>query len=377
LRPEIEATAEEGQQTRRVPQRIIDALLDAGLYRLTVPRCYGGEQVSSETLFHVVAEIAGADGSTAFTYGNGLSWQAIVPFLPEPGAREVLADPRVVIAGSLTPGGRATPVRGGYELSGRWPFNSGCVHAQWWLGSALIPDGEAVSMRPDGMPEMLVLFLPASDCQIMDTWDGPGLRATASHHITVEDVFVPESRAFPFIDGHPQCPGYPDHATVFDVWLATIWGATHAWGSGIARTAIDSFVALAAGKTPVMGQTLLRDKATVQELVAKAEALLRSARAFALETVREVETAWTSEGRLTDEHRALSWLTGVHTTSACAEAVDLVYLAAGASAVHAKSRLGRCWRDIHTLTQHGGVSHMNYEGIGKYFLGLPFVPMAR
>jgi alkylation response protein AidB-like acyl-CoA dehydrogenase len=143
---------------------------------------------------------------------------------------------------------------------------------------------------------------------------------------------------------------------------------------GIARGAIDAFVELAAGKRPVFGQDLLRDRGTVQAKVARAEALVRSARLFLFDTYR-MRDEWALSGQRTEEQRALGQLAVVNAGDAAAEAVDLVYLAAGSSAVYRGSKLERTFRDIHTLTQHAGASHLGYEQVGRHFLGLGLSPV--
>jgi len=139
---------------------------------------------------------------------------------------------------------------------------------------------------------------------------------------------------------------------------------------GIARAAIDDLVHLAATKTPNASSTQLRDRPTIQAKVAQAEALLRSARSFFYETL---EGVWESACRgdaPTSQQAALSQLARVHAAHACAEAVDLMYNAAGSTALYATSRIERCFRDAHAVTQHMVVSPLGWEQAGHVFLGL-------
>src|SRR2546430_9542933 len=120
----------------------------------------------------------------------------------EAAARCVNGDPSTVLAGtvggggdSTSPGGGvATPVEGGFRLTGRWPFASGCHQAEWMLGPSIVMEDERPRLRPDGRPDIRGFFLPAADCHILDTWDTTGLRGTGSHDWQVADLFVPEAR---------------------------------------------------------------------------------------------------------------------------------------------------------------------------------------
>ena len=139
---------------------------------------------------------------------------------------------------------------------------------------------------------------------------------------------------------------------------------------GIARDAIDSFTALAMTKTPILATSTLATQHTTHERVGRAEALLRSGRAFLYETVRELPYSPTWCKALSDDLRASIRLASAHAAQSAAEAVDLMFNAAGTTSIYTSSRLERCFRDVHVATQHVAVAPSNIEMVGQFFLGL-------
>jgi alkylation response protein AidB-like acyl-CoA dehydrogenase len=287
--------------------------------------------------------------------------------LAEPAAREIYGgDPSVVISGALAPKGRAEVVDGGYRLNGRWPLASGCAHAAWLVAGSVIIAGGQPRVRPDGAPDVRLLFVPRSACEIIDTWHAAGLRGTGSQHFSVQETFVPQERTFAFPDGPAQEPGPLYRGSILDQLSGLIPGVA----LGIARAALDSFTELASRKVPTRTATLLRDRATVQAQLAQAEALVRAARALLFETTAATWETLCAGESLSEEQHALQWLAAVHAATSCAQAVDLVYTLGGATSVYTTSRLERCFRDVHVLTQHVGVSPWQWERVGRHFLGL-------
>jgi len=212
-------------------------------------------------------------------------------------------------------------------------------------------------------------MLPRQDCIILDTWDALGLRATASHDFVVEDAFVPEHRKLLLPGGASRLPG--------PLWrgdLRTHLGGAAAVSLGIARSAIDELVALAADKVPLFSRGALRDRATAQAKVGQAEALVRSARAFLHEVLAAMWQTGCEGLAPTGEQVALRELAVAHAAQASAQAVRLMYDAAGSDAVYASSILERCFRDVHVVTQHVAGSTNRYEELGRLFMGADVRP---
>jgi alkylation response protein AidB-like acyl-CoA dehydrogenase len=365
----IEAAREHIERQRRVPSDLIAAMVDAGLFRLATPRVYGGEEASFVTLARTIEELSRADGSVGWTVliGNNQGYHA--GYLPEAAAAEIYgADANVIVAGSgFARHAVARPVPGGYELSGRWGLASGCPEASWFAAVAPIlgdvDNGRHVGAS--GAPDVHQFFVPRAACTILETWDAIGLRGTSSHDFEVRNVFVPKGWHYPL-----RGPARLDGPLWRDTFLGVAAHALAAVSLGIARAAIDELTGLAAAKTPNFSSTPLRDRPIIQARLAQAEALVRSARAFFYETLDDVWQAACQGDSPSPQQAALSQLARTHAAQACAEAVDLMYAAAGSTALYATNRIARCFCDIHAVTQHGVVSSLGLEQVGRAFLGM-------
>lgn len=370
LGPVIREHAQEAERQRRLSRPVVDAMREAGLLRMYVPKSLGGLEVDPITCARVVEEISPFDSAAgwAIMVANAVPWWCAR--LPNEGAEELYADtPNAIIATAFHPPVRATPTTGGYRLTGRSPLASNIHEATWVLLTALVMDGDQPKMT-DGTPEVIGAIFPAEMGQILDTWDSLGMRGTDSNDIAVSDLFVPASRTFRFLPEFE--PGSHYRGALY---RAPAMGAALAsWapiGLAIARAAISEFCALAQKKTPFVSTTLLRDRAAIQAKVGRAEAILRSARLFLYDTLGE---AW--ERTLAGQPSSLMQkadllLASVQAMNAAATAVDLMYSAAGSSAVYTKSPLERHFRDIQVLKQHGFLSENRYETAGQVYLGLP------
>jgi indole-3-acetate monooxygenase len=367
LAPVIEQWRDSGEQERHVPHPLFEALRDAGVFQMSVSTAVGGAEIAEETVLQAIEELARQDGSVGWNVMIASNTAVIASYLPAAALREVYrSGPNTVIAGALPPKGAAVPVPGGFRLTGRWTFASGCHQADWMLGtSAVMADGTP-RLRPDGRPDVRTFFVPVGACELLDTWHTAGLRGTGSHDWRVTDIFVPEGRSIPILfDG----PGEPGTLSVRD--FAAYGGPRiAAVALGIARDAIDAFTALAMTKTPLLATSTLASQHTTHERVGRAEALLRSGRAFLYETVRELPSGPSWAAELSDDLRARVRLAGAHAAQSAAEAVDLMFTAAGTTAIYTSSRLERCFRDVHVATQHIAVAPSNIEMVGQYLLGL-------
>jgi alkylation response protein AidB-like acyl-CoA dehydrogenase len=283
LAPQIQASADDIERSRRLPLPLVDAMAQAGLFRLWIPRSLGGEETDPTTLVRVVEEVSRADGAAGWCLGIGGTYGAFGGYLSADAAHEIYgSDPLVRTAGALRPFGNAVVVDGGYRVTGRWPLGSGCQHSGWIVGGCRILDGDQPRRLPNGTPLMRVLFFAAADCKILDTWDSIGLRGTGSHDYTVTDLFVPAARSLSLREP-PVEPG-PLYAMPT---IALSAPALAAVGLGIARHAIDLLLELAQTKIASRSRQSLREDATMQASLGQAEALLRSGRAFLYETVEE------------------------------------------------------------------------------------------
>ena len=193
LLPVLRERAEDAEDARCVPEESIKALQETGFFKLLQPKPYGGYEADPVTFYTAVKLIAGACGSTGWVASilGVHPWH--VALFDAQAQEEVWSEGHDVrISSSYAPMGKATVVEGGYRLSGRWSFSSGCDHCTWvLLGGPAFADGKPV--------DFCTYLLPISDYSIVDVWDMVGLRGTGSNDIVVEDIFVPQHRALSFI----------------------------------------------------------------------------------------------------------------------------------------------------------------------------------
>jgi indole-3-acetate monooxygenase len=365
LVPLVLEYAEQGEADRCLPAPVTKAFTEAGLFRMCRPRELGGLEADPITVMEVVEELARADGATgwvAMILGAGSVFAGI---LPKEGAQEIFADRNVASGGSFALTGRAVPVDGGYRVSGRWSFMSGCHQCQWLGGSCIVFDGDKPRMGPFG-PEIVVPLCPVADGKIVDTWNVAGLRGTGSHDFELSDVFVPRARCAPMPPPGPTFSG-PLYAFPFFGFLSI---SIAACAAGIARAAVDELVRVAKTKTPFGMTSTLSTRSSAQIAVSEAHAALLSGRAMLRESVRQIWDKIVNGSPVSAQDRALLRLAATNMTLSAARAVDLAYTAGGGSALYAKSPLQRCLRDIRAITQHATVASHTHELFGKILLGV-------
>jgi len=200
LAPRIRAAGDEAERIRRIPPAIAEAMKEAGVFGMVLPRSWGAPELDPITQIRVIEAMAIADGSAGWCAMIGCDSGYMTAFLDEDVAHEMYPDIWVSTAATATATGQAVPVTGGYRVSGRFPFSSGCQHSEWvWVGCHVTENG-AARANANGVPETRTCFLRVSDVEILDTWYTTGLRGTGSHDLAVHDRFVPAERTFSFQD---------------------------------------------------------------------------------------------------------------------------------------------------------------------------------
>jgi alkylation response protein AidB-like acyl-CoA dehydrogenase len=364
--PRVAARAEEIESARRLPAELARELAEAGFFRMVVPEAYGGFELHPARVVEVVETLARADGSTGWCVMIGALTAMCSAWLPEPAARLIYGAPDVITGGVAAPLGRAELVEGGYRVTGRWAWASGSQNCRWLVGGVVVTKDGAPRMVREGMPETRLVLLPIEDVTLHDTWHVTGLCGTGSGDMEVKDLFVPAERSLSLLAERPRIER-PLYA--FPAFGLLALGIP-AVALGIARRAIDELMTLARQKKlPPLGRQVLATRPAVQEAVAEAEATLRAARAFLLETVHTTFEAATRQ-EVSLHHRAELRLAYTHATRSAARVVDRMYEAAGGTAVYRASPLQRCLRDIHVATQHAMVAPPTLELIGGVLLGV-------
>jgi indole-3-acetate monooxygenase len=366
LTPAIRAVRDDIDRERTLPAPLVKQLAEAGFFSIWLARSLGGPELTTLDFLRIIEELSRADGAVGWCAMVSAGYSRLSGYLSDAVARQIFGDGSTIVAGTINPTGKAVAVPGGFRVSGNWNFGSFIQHSTWTVGSSVIFENGAPRRGPDGAPDMRLMLFPTSDIEILDTWHVGGLRGTGSHDFHVNDLFVPEERAIAAFTARPVRPGTLFAApfiTVFQMALASV-------PLGIARAAIDAFVDLAEGKTPIGSSSRLREKASAQADVGKAEALLRSARAFLIESLHSVWDTVASGQMPSVPQRAIARLAAAQAAAASAQAVDLVYNAAGGTALYESNPIERCFRDVHATTQHVGIASVNFEISGRVLLGL-------
>jgi len=287
LEPIIRQHIDTTERERRLARPVLDAMREAGLFRMFTPRTLGGLEADPLTVARVAEEIAGVDSAAAWALqaGNTGSWWA--GHLSQEGAAELFAEgPDVLIAASFSPPHRAESVPGGYRFTGRGPLASTIHEARWVMMTGVVFDGEQPRQTAFG-PMVVAVAIRTSEVQILDTWQSLGMRGTDSNDIAADAVFVPDRRSFLVTPAyqpgrHFGSPLYRLPALVAtDVIVAPV-------ALAIARGAITALRDLADRKTPLGSMKTIRHRSAVQFALADAEAQLRSARLFFYETLNAV-----------------------------------------------------------------------------------------
>src|SRR5712692_3790835 len=366
LAPMIRSGADEIEALRELPRPLFEALADAGLFHLAVPRAIGGAELDLPTYVQVIEELGKADASTGWCVNQGAIYATYAARMPRDIARKIWIDtPRSVVANTPAATAKAVVVPGGYRVTGRQGFSTGCRHAAWVAAHAQIIENGQTRLE-HGQPETRYLYVPVAEAELLDTWHVRGMRGTGTHHFAVNDVFVPAERTVLSATAPVLEPG-PLYRIPRTLCFAS---GDAAVALGMARSCLTTFFELAGAKTPRAMEALLRDQSMVQASVGQCEAHLRAGRAFLMETVREIWTAALS-GTITLDLRATLRLATTHGIRLAAQIIDTVYSAAGATAAYESNLLQRHFQDIHVITQHlqGRLSH--YELVGRHWLGLP------
>jgi len=381
LRSVIRTYHDELEREQRLPKALVEQCHAAGFYRLVRPRELGGLQADPLTYLRVVELLAEGAGSVGWNVCNNNIAQLVSLGLPDEGIREIYGrGGDVAIAGTAVQGGgKAVPVDGGYRVTGRWPFGTGCQESGWMLGSFQILDGGEPRRSPDGASAYWRGVFARSEAQIVEgSWDVAGLRSTGSFDWTVDDVFLPERRTMvhagvPLDNQWSHWPGI-SFALPAQVWVGPHHSAVI---TGIARAGIDALIELAAEKTPRGRSDRLCDNPQVQDAIGRADAMLNAGRAYRTAMITELWNTVAAGEETTLEQRARCRLAGVHAADNARGAMDLMFRQGGSTSYRYQSRLAECWRDLQVVGQAVTVMPEWYPIGGRVFLGMDAGPRLR
>jgi alkylation response protein AidB-like acyl-CoA dehydrogenase len=368
LEPLVREHADAAERAGQVAPAVVGALHEAGLFRILLPARLGGGDLTIPDALRVYEAAARLDASVGWNLSIWSGGPIFGHLLSRPAYDEIFADPRAIAVGSLNPiGTRAVPCDGGWRYSGRASYVSGSAHATWLMTAGLELHDGAPQMVGGGVPRMRAGVFPMRHGRVLDTWAVSGMRATGSNDVLFEDVLVPEGFTFEW----PNPRSSWARGAFANVPLATqLGGGFSAVALGTATHAIETLKELAGVKVPLGARAPMRERPLTQMQLAQAEGWVQAGRAY---LAHATEQAW-RQGEagvpFDDAAKAAARLASVTAARLAAMAIDLVHEASGMNAVQTGCDIARCWRDVHTITQHVILGPTRYEVVGRIMLGL-------
>jgi alkylation response protein AidB-like acyl-CoA dehydrogenase len=345
-----------------IPQDVIDRFKAVGVYRACVPKRFGGDERTPAEFCAMVEQMSIADGSAGWVASFGMS-PVYLASLPLDTIRQVYAKgPDVVFAGGIFPPQPAETVAGGFRVKGRWKYSSGCMGASL-VGVGIAPkNGDKLDL-----PRLAVM--PREKAQIDPTWDTVGLLGTGSHDLVVDDVVVPEEWTF-IRGGAPNLdePFFRYPSLSFATQVLSVVGL------GVARAALDELRDMAAGRVSVTGAPAVADRPLSQVEIARAEAELRSARAFFFEAMEDAWATVLAGDPVPAEKSNLLRLSSTHASRVSARVARSVQMLSGMSGIYHDSPLARFVNDAQVVTQHAFMGDVTYQNAGAIFFGKQPLP---
>jgi len=366
LAPGLVAAADQIEHGRELPEAVVDALVERGLFRLLLPRSLGGAELLPADFVPIIEEIAKADASTAWCLNQASGCSMTAAYLERDAACEIFGGPRGILAWGPGPG-TARVVEGGYRVSASWSFASGSHNASWLGCHVPIVEADGTPcLHADGSPVVRTMLFPKSSAKMTDIWHVIGLKGTGSDRFSVEDLFVPEQHSATRDDDTRREKGLLYRFSSLQLYAAGFAGVA----MGIARGMLDAFVELARDKVPFRSGGALRDNHLIQSQVAQAEARLSAARAFLLGSLEEITGDVACVGHITLDQRMTVRLASTFAIHQSLQVVDTAYHAAGSSAIFEENPFERRFRDMHTVSQQLQGRQEHFETVGQYLLGL-------
>jgi alkylation response protein AidB-like acyl-CoA dehydrogenase len=345
LGPLIESVADDIERDRRLPDELVEAMRSAGVFRIAFPKAWGGPEMGLIDQSKLIETLSYHDASTAWVAMICSDSGHYAARLEESIAKQLYPSLDLLTSGYLFPAGRARAVEGGFRVSGRWQFGSGCLHADHLLGGCMVFDGGTPRFAANGIPEMMAVWLPREHVTIHDTWHTTGLAGSGSNDYSADDVFVPAGHHFhPFLVGTRPEPLYRYHGLFF-VNLPAV-------SIGCAQRMLDDLRALAETKISVPSMTAMKDEYRVQLALTEGTAAIGAARAYQDDVLGSIWRTLLAGDSPTMEQRASISLMSVHAIRAGHEVAESVCEVVGGEAIYRRSPFDRRRRDLATVTAH-------------------------
>lgn len=356
----IQARAGEFQQLRHIPQDVVDQFKGMGVYRAFVPARFGGDEKSPADFCRMIEDISAADASAGWVASFGVSATYLSTLPPETYAEIFGKNPDTVFAGAMFPPQPAKTVEGGYEVTGQWPWGSGI------MGADLAGAGIKVEDQQTKLP--LIAIMPAAKIEVVDTWKTLGLRATGSHDIKANGVFVP--REWTFVRGSKPTMDdkifrYPSMALASQVLAVVALGA--------ARAALD-FIHDSGSRQSVTGAPKPGARPYLQSEYAKARGLYLGARALFYDTLEDAYAELEHGETVSRDTHIRLRLVASKAAKDGAEAARMAFALGGSAVINEGHPLGRYMLDAAGVAQHAFLSEGTWTGAGAAMFDEPTMP---
>lgn len=365
--PALRARQNEAYAARKMPAETMREMIDAGFFRILQPKRYGGYEMDPHAFFDVQMTIAEACMSTAWVLGVVGCHPYQLALFDDRAQKEVWgANPDTLVSSSYQPVGKVEVVEGGFKLSGRWGFSSGCEYCDWvLLGSLIFPK--------DGPPEMRTFLVPRKDYKILDNWYTFGLQATGSQDIVVEDAFIPEYRTHKASDGF-LCtnPGQAvNTGPLYQLpWAQVFVRSVSTAAIGAVQGALNAFIDI--GKKRVSTNT---GKATKQDTnailaAARTQSAIDEMKALLYRNFDEMMTAMRAGEKLTLEQRVRYRYQSSQVGRRCADLIDELMPLLGGRAIYTDSPIVRFWLDTNASRAHvANDPNLIGSALGSMYMG--------
>jgi alkylation response protein AidB-like acyl-CoA dehydrogenase len=365
LVPLVEREATNCEALVTMPDAVVDAFRETGLFALQIPESLGGFEADIATTLTVYETVCRADASTGWSLLANASTSAFATtYTGDDAVAAMFADGLPIHAGQFAPRGTTVAADGGYRISGSYSFGSGSAHANWIGGGTLeLVDGAPRMVTPD-RPAIRVFFVPRDHVEFAGNWDVMGLVGTGSFDYVVPEQIVDAAFTFDMMNDRPQRGG-----PMYNIGVLGLAAIGHAgFALGVGRRALDEIVMLAQGKQRMGHAAVLADQERFQYELGKHDAAMKAARAFVFDVFGAAQARLDAGDHfdlvdLLPLRQATTWATDV-----AAEAVRFAYLSAGSDGLRNPSVIGRCFRDIHAATQHVVVDDSTLTQAGRALL---------
>ncbi|MGE5827860.1 MAG: acyl-CoA dehydrogenase family protein [Micromonosporaceae bacterium] len=356
------------ERNRRLHEETVAALAGAGMFRLRVPRRYGGFEVDTRTLVEVGSELGRVDGSSSWVASVYWipGWMACL--FPDEVQDEVFATEDVRICGTLSPSAFAKPAPGGVVVNGKWGFISGALHSHWQvIICVLVPN--------DGEPYPIMALVPMADLHVVDDWATAGLCGSGSVSTVAKDVFVPQARilALSAVLAGRGASKHNAHTPIYRLPLLPVAAASSVGTVvGLAKGARELFLRrLSDRKITYTGYAKQREAPLTHLLLAEATLKIDQAEFHAHRLARQVDTKGEDGSEWTLEQRARARVDMGAACRLAKEAIDILAGASGGSSVYLDVPIQRFQRDIQAINLHALMHpHTNLELYGRILCGL-------